>query len=211
MMHLQPTPLTRIGPLLAAFCFGWNSQAANVAAESAALPSYIVCRTSQPIVVDGRLDEPAWSAAKSLGSFQFPWFQEGIRENSVVKLLWDAENLYIGCVCEDRHIAARAAEHDGAVAKDDCIEIMIAPDPSRPNRYFNVEWNVLGGYVDGHRPNGAEGGRVEWNAEGVRGQRSGGGDNQRRLRRRPRLDRRNGYPTGELSRVDGSVSACGRN
>ncbi|MBA4107783.1 MAG: hypothetical protein C0485_18775 [Pirellula sp.] len=167
MMHLQPTPLTRIGPLLAALCIVLSSQAANVAAESAALPSFVVCRTSEPIVVDGRLDEPAWSAAKSLGSFQFPWFQEGVRENSVVKLLWDAENLYIGCVCEDRHIAARAAEHDGAVAKDDCMEIMIAPDPSRPNRYFNVEWNVLGGYVDGHRPNAAEGGRVEWNAEGV--------------------------------------------
>lgn len=167
MMRLRTILAMRIGTLLTVLCIAFSSQASGETAEHGDLPSYVINRTSQPIVIDGRLDEADWRNAASIGEFQFPWFKEGTRENSVVKLLWDAEHLYIGCVCEDRHIAARVAEHDGAVAQDDCIEIMVAPDASLPKRYFNVEWNVLGGYVDGHRPNGAEGGRVEWNADGV--------------------------------------------
>lgn len=168
MKHAPSTPLTKLGALFATLWCVMSFSTSSTVAEEQTLPTYEIRRTFQPIVADGNLDEPAWFAARSLGSFQFPWFKEGVREDSIVKLLWDDENLYVACICEDRHIAARAAEHDGAVSKDDCIEIMIAPDPSRPTRYFNVEWNVLGGYVDGHRPNGAEGGRVEWNFEGVK-------------------------------------------
>lgn len=137
-------------------------------AADAPAPSYVICKAAEPIDLDGRLDEPAWFAAASLGDFQFPWFKAGRREQSVVKLLWDDENLYIACVCEDAHVTARTVEHDGPVPQDDCLEIMVAPDPERPAFYFNVEWNVRGAYVDGHRPNGAEGGRVEWNADGVK-------------------------------------------
>jgi hypothetical protein len=117
--------------------------------------------------IDGRLDEPAWFAAKSIGRFHFPWHTSGRREQSIVKLLWDDKNLYLATLCQDAHITARYTEHDGPIPEDDCIEIMIAPDPARPKFYFNVEWNVLGGYIDGHRPQGGEGARQPWDADGV--------------------------------------------
>lgn len=151
-----------------AWCLGAALMSSAPAAEAEFVPpSYVVRRTAEPITADGKLDEPAWFAAESMGEFHFPWFKEGRREQTVVKLLWDDRNLYIACLCEDAHITARTSAHDGPVSADDCIEIMAAPDAQRPAFYFNLEWNVLGGYVDGHRPNGAEGGRVEWNAEGV--------------------------------------------
>ena len=166
MTRAHTSNATTLAQLLAPLCIVFGLSGASNASDPVR-PSYVIFRATQPIVIDGRLDEKDWLDARPIGSFHFPWFQDGVRENTDVKLLWDDQNLYIGCICEDRHIAARAIEHDGAVAKDDCIEIMVAPDPSLPTRYFNLEWNVLGGYVDGCRPNGAEGGRVEWDAHGV--------------------------------------------
>lgn len=158
-------PPATIAALSIALCL--CKQAASTAAEPAP-PTYAVARTADAIDIDGKLQEPAWFSAAPIGPFSFPWFQSGQREQSTVKLLWDDDNLYIACVCQDRHITARHREHDGPIPSDDCLEIMISPDATRPAFYFNIEWNVVGGYVDGHRPNGAEGPRVNWDARDVR-------------------------------------------
>lgn len=135
----------------------------------AQLPSYTVFRANGPIRIDGKLDEAEWFAAPDLGPMQFPWWQSGKKEQSTVKLLWDNENLYIAHVSLDGHITARHKDRDGKVFEDDCFEIMLAPDPDRPEVYFNIEWNVIGGYVDNHRPNGPKQPRApKWDAEGVR-------------------------------------------
>jgi hypothetical protein len=139
------------------------------AALAAEPPSYTVYRAGTPIQVDGRLDEAAWFAAPDTGPMHFPWFQSGEKEQTVVKLLWDDRNLYIAHVSLDRHIAARHHERDGKIPEDDCFEIMLAPDPDKPEVYFNIEWNVIGGIVDNFRPNGPRQPRApKWDAEGVR-------------------------------------------
>ncbi|MGI9325897.1 MAG: carbohydrate-binding family 9-like protein [Pseudomonadales bacterium] len=130
-------------------------------------PVYQVQRTVAPVEIDGKLDEPAWLAAPRFRPLSFTWFKEGEQEQTVVKMLWDDQYLYVAHLCEDAHITARCEEHDGPVAKDDCLEVMIAPDPERPSFYYNLEWNVIGGYVDGHRPDGPKGPRVPWDAEGI--------------------------------------------
>jgi hypothetical protein len=132
------------------------------------IPSYRVLQVEEPIVVDGRLDEPAWFAAPKLVTFHFPWHKKGEKEQTIVKLLWDSKNLYIAHVCQDAYITARYSEHDDPVAKDDCIELMVAPDARRRNNYYNIEWNVQGAYVDGHRPDGPTGPRPAWDVQGLR-------------------------------------------
>jgi hypothetical protein len=58
---------------------------------------------------------------------------------------------------------------DGKIPEDDCFEIMFAPNAKRPEVYFNIEWNVIGGYVDNHRPNGPKQPKASvWDAQGVR-------------------------------------------
>lgn len=132
------------------------------------LPTYEIRRAGSPVVIDGKLDEPAWIAAPSVGEFAFPWRKDGKKEQTVAKLLWDDENLYIAHICEDAHITAQHADHDGKIPEDDCFEIMFAPNVAKPEVYFNIEWNVIGGYVDNHRPNGPKQPRAPvWDADGV--------------------------------------------
>ncbi len=132
-------------------------------------PVYEIHRAGQKIAIDGKLDEAAWFAAPAVGDFHFTWYREGEKERTVAKLLWDDENLYIGHVCQDAHITAVHPEHDGNIPADDCFEVIFAPDPGKPEVYFNIEWNVIGGYVDNFRPDGPTKPRAKvWDAEGVR-------------------------------------------
>jgi len=64
---------------------------------------YVCGFTEKPLVIDGRLDEPAWQAA--------PWTEdfvdiEGIRRptprfRTRAKMLWDNDYLYIGAELEE--------------------------------------------------------------------------------------------------------------
>jgi len=131
-------------------------------------PVYQIAKTGQPVQIDGQLTEPAWFAAPAIDHFEFTWHKSGAREQSVAKLLYDDEFLYVGHVCQDAHITARHTEHDGPIPEDDCFEVIFAPDPAHPEVYFNIEWNVRGGYVDNHRPEGPNKPRAKvWDAEGV--------------------------------------------
>lgn len=132
------------------------------------LPEYQIYRIETPIKIDGKLDESAWHAAPDFGPFQFTWFKEGEREQTVAKMLWDDENVYVAHVCQDSWITARHTDHDDPIPEDDCFEVMVLPDPSRPNFYYNIEWNLLGGYVDGHRPEGPKGPRSPWDMNGLK-------------------------------------------
>jgi hypothetical protein len=142
---------------------------AQALAAQSPTPTYPVHRTAETIRVEGRLDDAAWFAAPALRLEAFPWHRSGAKHATVVKLLWDSENLYIAHISEDKHISARHTERDGRISEDDCFEIMIAPNPDKPEVYFNLEWNVIGGLVDNFRPNGPKQPRApKWDAEGVR-------------------------------------------
>lgn len=129
------------------------------------LPEYTICRTAGPITVDGQLDEPSWLAAVEVGPFHFPWWEEGQKEQTIVKLLWDEENLYLAYFCLDRHISAIVTERDAPVFNDDTIEAFIAPDPDDVKRYINFEINCRGTCMDS-RPGTPN--RRAWNAEGLK-------------------------------------------
>ena len=132
-------------------------------------PHYTIHRVSSPITIDGQLDEPAWNAAPEINDFRFTWYESGDKEPSTARLLWDDKYLYVAHTCTDAWITARCTEHDGPIAKDDCFEVMLTPNVERPEVYFNIEWNVLGAWVDNHRPNGPNQPRAPvWDAEGVR-------------------------------------------
>src|SRR5690349_22908251 len=61
-------------------------------------------RTSDPIVIDGSLDEPAWALAEPAIDFyqQFPDEFSAASERSEVRFLYDNEMLYIGAMLYDR-------------------------------------------------------------------------------------------------------------
>jgi len=130
---------------------------------------YAIYRTSTPLEIDGRLDEVAWGAVPAVGKFVFPWWEEGKKEQTVAKMLWDDKHLYVSFLCQDAHVWGKHVERDSPVFKDDCVEVFLAPNPKWPEAYFNLEMNVLGTLLDGFKP--ADTGIVvegKWNAQGVR-------------------------------------------
>ena len=100
-------------------------------------PSYVVYKADTPMTIDGRLDEPAWVGASDVGAFVFPWYEDGKKEQTVAKILWDDQNLYVVFICEDSHIWAEHTRRDSDVYDDDCVEVFTAPDSDRPDTYFN--------------------------------------------------------------------------
>ena len=41
------------------------------------IPEYTVLRTTDKMVIDGKLDEADWESAKPVGDFIFPWWEKG--------------------------------------------------------------------------------------------------------------------------------------
>src|SRR5688572_18651460 len=86
-------------------------------------PTYRIQRVAGPMQVNGKGDEAAWKNARSVGPFQFPWWQQGKQEQTEAKLLWDDQNLYVLFYCEDAHVSGERTERDSPVYQDDCVEV----------------------------------------------------------------------------------------
>ena len=142
---------------------------ALLAVEAAAQPQprYDVHRASSRIVIDARLDEPAWRNVPPAGGFHFNRWKEGEKEQTVVRMLWDDRNLYVGYLCHDRHISARVTERHGPVSQDDCVEIFLSPNPGQAGNYYTFEINAIGTVLNRCRTSWWKG-PPTWEPEGVR-------------------------------------------
>ena len=120
--------------------------------------------TESTINIDGKLDDLAWQSATTVGPFEFPWWEQGQKEETQAKLLWDKDYLYVGFECEDAHIWAEHTERDTPVYKDDCVEVFTSPNPDQLEVYFNVEMNAKGITLDYIHPEGP-GTKAPWDPE----------------------------------------------
>ncbi|MDX1984820.1 MAG: carbohydrate-binding family 9-like protein, partial [Bryobacteraceae bacterium] len=146
---------------------------------------YDVYRAAGRIVIDGILDEPAWRQAPAAGDFHFNWWKSGEKEQTVAKLLWDDENLYVSYYCHDKHIAAQVIERHGPVSLDDSVEIFLSPNPAKPRNYYGFEMNVIGTMLNFIRADWykgpffsePEGVRLRTSFHGMRVKQDAAGDN----------------------------------
>jgi len=111
---------------------------------AAVIPEYTVERSSGKIVIDGILDDAAWTAAKPFPPFVFPWWKSGDREATEVKMLWDDTFLYIAYRCDDAHIWADHYDSNSATCLDDCVDIFWNPNPASGESYNMFEMNCIG-------------------------------------------------------------------
>lgn len=86
-------------------------------------------RSSEPPVIDGRLDDAVWKSAEPLSGFRtfIPDFSKDLSEKTTVYMTYDAENLYFAFRCHDRSldkIKATMASRD-TIFSDDfvCINL----------------------------------------------------------------------------------------
>jgi putative heme-binding domain-containing protein len=130
------------------------------------LAQYPIQRASSPIVIDAKLDEPAWRDARPMGDFTFNWYESGVKEQTVAKMLWDDDNLYVSWYVHDKHISAFEKQRHGPVSKDDCVEIFIAPNPDKPKNYYTWEINAIGTMLNRNKSDWYTLGAT-WEPEGV--------------------------------------------
>lgn len=134
------------------------------AADTPHPPAWYVClRTTETLTLDGALEEAAWRDAPQLRFFT-PVAQESARSETVARLLWDGQFLYVAFEAADLDLRAEKTQRDSPVFKDDVLEVFLQPDPGRP-AHHNLEINALGAIYDGYtaaRP------PASWTCEGLR-------------------------------------------
>lgn len=124
-------------------------QASAAAASPPPIPSYDVRRASTPIVIDGLVNEEAWSAASAPVSLQFLWEEQtGAKQPTLARLLWDDEYLYVSYEAVDADITATFLNRDDPVYRDDALEIFVNPRPSQVGLYYGLEINARGVMYD---------------------------------------------------------------
>lgn len=107
-------------------CFAASAMALTPIGAQAARgpvpPTVSPVRTTVPMVIDGRLDEEAWSSAPVDDAFTQQYPVEGVAptERTELRVLYDDRALYIGIICFERTapVVARLTRRDRVVASD---------------------------------------------------------------------------------------------
>jgi len=114
---------------------------------------YVVQHTSQPLAMDGKLQESAWQQA--------PWTTafvdiEGAKKplptyQTRVKMLWNDSTLFVAATLQEPQLWAYQTHHDDIIYKDNDFEIFIDPD-NNTHQYFEIEVNALNKIFDLYLP-----------------------------------------------------------
>jgi hypothetical protein len=114
-----------------------------------ALPSpksAMVPKRSGEIRLDGRLDERVWRQAAVLQPFTPNDGKGKPRHRSQVRIWYDDRNLYLGWTFHDMDIQATFTQRDSRFWEEEVAEFFVTPGPLA--RYFELQWNPLGGVFD---------------------------------------------------------------
>jgi hypothetical protein len=78
-----------------------------------------------PIVLDGKLDEPAWRRAQRIEHFRLYRPDGRYPYTTVGRLTWDEQNLYVAFECADADVRSASSTHDDYLAAGDVVELYI--------------------------------------------------------------------------------------
>lgn len=149
-MFLRSLKLAVFFALLLAATPSMQGQA-NAPAQGS--PHAAVTRAQGKISVDGKLDEPDWAAATPISEIlqREPHPGQPATEKTELRLLFDADNLYIGVTSfdsEPRKIIATQMARDADLSADDRIEILLDTFRDRRNAFYFAT-NPAGALLDG--------------------------------------------------------------
>jgi uncharacterized protein DUF5916/cellulose/xylan binding protein with CBM9 domain len=121
-------------------------------------PHIQALRAADPLDLDGRLDEAAWSRAEASADFTQKRPREGAppSERTELRVLYDDDAVYVGIDCEQRHapVTARLSRRDRAVEAD---WVSVALDTRGDGRgAFELAVNAAGVLRDALRYNDTE-------------------------------------------------------
>lgn len=140
-------------------------QAASPQADTPAA----VAGLAEAIRLDGVLAEPAWARATPIGPLLQRDPKEGAppSEETDVRVLFDADNIYFGITCRDRSpasIVSTQLARDADLEVDDRITVVIDPFFDHRNGFFFTV-NPAGARADGQISNNSE--RLSFDWDGI--------------------------------------------
>jgi len=119
----------------------------SVAIASAQRPVYQVLRTTQPIHVDGKLDESVWGNAPVVGPFANNGDGSPSAIKTEAKILYDDKFIYFAFRNVDENIWATMTKRDAHLWEEEVVEVFLQADP-RQASYIELEVNPLGTMLD---------------------------------------------------------------
>ena len=104
------------------------------------------------IKIDGKLDEKDWKNADVTTRFQNSRTGVIVKEQTAVKIAYDAENIYLGIECieplKENQLFVETKKHDGATWEDNGIELFLN-DPLMGSAYYQIIINSKDVVCDG--------------------------------------------------------------
>ncbi len=140
--------------------------AAALAAENESTLQLRAHRINSNVQIDGLLTESYWQAAPFAVGFRQNQPREGepATENTEVRVLYDAQNLYIGVMCfdaEPQKIVAQKLQRDGGLGDDDMFALLLDTYHDKRTAYFFAT-NPNGAEEDGQLVDGAFMADLDW-------------------------------------------------
>jgi len=110
---------------------------------------YTVSRTTNPIQIDGILNEPEWHAAPHSEEFvHHTSGDETTLSKTYAQFLWDDTFLYIAFTCEDKDVKGEYTDRDAFLwQEEEVIEVLCDPTGDGLD-YFEIQVNPLNTVLD---------------------------------------------------------------
>lgn len=116
------------------------------------------------ITLDGNFNEPVWQKAAVLSPFQPNSGTGAAREATTVRVWYDDKALYLGWTCQDVDVQATFTARDSHFWEEEVTEFFVTAKDM--TRYFELQWNPLGGVFDAIITNELDGRGVSRKFEG---------------------------------------------
>lgn len=106
----------------------------------------VVPKLRGSLTLDGELREPVWEKAARLGPFVKNDGSAREREPSSVRIWYDDTALYLGWTLTDTDVQATLTARDSRFWEEEVAEFFLTAGDL--TRYFELQWNPLGGVFD---------------------------------------------------------------
>lgn len=85
-----------------------------------------------------------WESVSSISINDYPWYVQGKKQETYVKLVMTTEHLIIKVIASDVHSSATVLDRNGSVHLDSCFEFFFTPIEELSTSYINLEINCIG-------------------------------------------------------------------
>jgi len=113
---------------------GWNFPC-----PSNEIARYTAFRVTEPIHIDGKLNEPAWKAAPTSPRFVDIITGQPVIHDTRAAVLWDDQYLYVSYRVEEPFVHAKFTNHNDFIYQDNDVECFIAGRDA----YYEFEINAF--------------------------------------------------------------------